>query len=263
MILIDGDDKMLRSVKDLRGYKILANDGEIGKVYEFYFDDRAWKIRYLVVETGSWLFERRVLLSPIVLGRPHWASQTFPVNLTMMQVKNSPLVDTDRPVSRQLEAELHQYYGWPYYWVAGGFASGVMPVISPQVIAEQIKNEEENKANAAPEIADPNLRSTREVIGYHIQASSGAIGHVEDFVVDDEAWSIRYMVVDTTNWLLGRKVLVAPAWIKSIDWAQMKVCVDLTRAKIRKSPVFDPSAPVNREFEGRLYDFYGRPKYWV
>jgi sporulation protein YlmC with PRC-barrel domain len=253
---------MLRSVKELRGYKILAADGEIGKVHEFYFDDQTWKIRYLVVETGSWLFERRVLLSPIALGQPHWATQTFPVNLTMMQVKNSPLVDTDKPVSRQLEAELHQHYGWPYYWAGGGFASDIMPAVPPPAIAEQT-NEEENKAGAALEIADPHLRSTREVIGYHIQASNGEIGHVENFVVDDEAWMIRYMVVDTTNWLPGKKLLVAPVWIESIHWAEAKVRVTLTRAKIKKSPEFDPAAPVNREYEEKLYDFYGRPKYWV
>jgi hypothetical protein len=100
---------MLRSVKDLRGYKILATDGEIGKVHEFYFDDATWTIRYLVVNTGSWLFERRVLLSPIVLGQPYWQMRVFPVALTRMQVKNSPSIETDKPVSRQQEIELHQY----------------------------------------------------------------------------------------------------------------------------------------------------------
>lgn len=249
---------MLRSVKELRGYRILANDGEIGKVHEFYFDDLTWTIRYLVVEAGSWLFERRVLLSPIVLGQPHWASQTFPVKLTMMQVKNSPLINADKPVSRQLETELHQYYGWPYYWVVGGLASAAMPVI-----VEQINKEKDNRAGAAPEAADPYLRSTREVIGYHIQASNGEIGHVDDFIVDDETWSTRYMVVDTTNWLPGKKVLVSPTWIKSIHWAEANVRVNLTRAKIKKSPAFDPAAPMNREYEEKLYDFYRQPKYWV
>lgn len=252
---------MLRNVKDLRGYKILASDGEIGKVHEFYFDDQTWMIRYLVVETGSWLFERRVLLSPIALGQPHWDSRLFPVKLTMMQVKNSPLVDTDKPVSRQLEVELHNYYNWPYYWVGGGFAGDIMPVLPPPASAEHFK--EETPASAASAIPDPHLRSTREVVGYHIQAKNGEIGHVEDFIVDDEAWAIRYMVVDTQNWLPGKKVLVAPVWIESLHWAEAKVRVNLTRAKIKKSPEFDPAAPVNREYEERLYDFYGRPKYWV
>lgn len=136
-----------------------------------------------------------------------------------------------------------------------------MPVLPPPDSAEQFK--EETPASAAAAIADPHLRSAREVIGYHIQAKNGDIGHVEDFIVDDEAWAIRYMVVDTQNWLPGKKVLVAPVWIESIHWAEAKVRVTLTRAKIKKSPEFDPAAPVNREYEDRLYDFYGRPKYWV
>lgn len=253
---------MLRGIKDLRGYKILATDGEIGKVYEFYFDDQTWTIRYLVVETGSWLFERRVLLSPIVLGQPHWDAQIFPVNLTMMQVKNSPRVDANKPVSRQLEVELHNYYNWPYYWVGGGLASDAMTAIPPHGITEQLRREDEKLASGELGIADPHLRSTREVIGYHIQATNGEIGHVEDFIVDDETWTIRYMVVDTKNWLPGKKVLVAPVWIESLHWAEAKVHVNLTRDKIEKSPEFDPAVPVSREYEERLHDFYGRPKYW-
>ncbi len=253
---------MLRSIKELRGYKILANDGEIGKVHEFYFDDETWTIRYLVVETGSWFFERRVLLSPIVLGQPHWEAQLFPVNLTMMQVKNSPLIDADKPVSRQIEVELHNHYGWPYYWIGGGFAGDAMPALPPQIVSAHL-TEEEKKSRAKPETPDPHLRSTREVIGYHIQAPRGELGHVEDFIVDDEAWIIRYMVVDTTNWLPGKKVLVPPLGIEKINWSEAKVRVKLTRAKIKKSPEFDLSAPVSREYEEKLYDFYGWPKYWL
>lgn len=253
---------MLSGIKDLRGYKILATDGEIGKVHEFYFDDAMWTIRYLVVNTGSWLFERRVLLSPIVLGQPYWEMRVFPVALTRMQVKNSPAIETDKPVSRQQEIELHQYYGWPYYWAGGGFAGGATPAIPPQVIAEQM-DYGTKRETGEEESLDPHLRSTREVIEYHIQAIDGEIGHVEDFVVDDETWAIRYMVVDTKNWLAGRKVLVAPMWIERINWAESKVHVGLTREKTKASPEFEPATPVNREYEERLYDFYGRPRYWL
>lgn len=113
------------------------------------------------------------------------------------------------------------------------------------------------------EEADPHLRSTREVIGYHIQANDGGIGHVDDFIAGGEDWVIRYMIVDTRNWLPGRKVLVAPTWVKRVDWAKRDVYVDLSRETIENSPEFDPSAPVNREYELRLYDYYGRPRYWT
>lgn len=112
------------------------------------------------------------------------------------------------------------------------------------------------------EKGDSRLRSTREVEGYHIEASDGAIGHVQEFIVDDEEWIIRYVVIDTRNWLPGKKVLIAPEWIENIDWPSGKVQVARDRKTIKDSPEFDPARTVNREYETRLYDYYGRPKYW-
>ena len=240
---------MLRSVKDLRGYTIRAADGDIGKVHEFYFDDRGWIIRYLVVDTGTWLPGRRVLLSPSAMGQPDWETQVLPVGLTKGQVEHSPPIDADKPVSRQMERELHVYFGWRPYWG------------SATVMA--IQTEEEANQEAEQEQTDPHLRSTREVIGYHIRARDGEIGHVEDLIANDEGWGIRYLVVDTHNWLPGRKVLVDPFWSEQVNWAERRVHVDMTCEMVKNSPEFDPSAPVNREYEVRLYDFYGRPKYWL
>jgi hypothetical protein len=236
-------------VKDLRGYTIRAADGDIGKVHEFYFDDRGWIIRYLVVDTGTWLPGRRVLLSPSAMGQPDWETHVLPVGLTKGQVEHSPPIDADKPVSRQMERELHAYYGWRPYWG------------SATVMA--IQTEEEANQEAEQEQNDPHLRSTREVIGYHIRARDGEIGHVEDLIANDEGWGIRYLVVDTHNWLPGRKVLVDPFWAEQVSWAERRVHVDMTREMVKNSPEFDPSAPVNREYEVRLYDFYGRPKYWM
>jgi hypothetical protein len=242
---------MLRSVKDLRGYTIRALDGDIGKVHEFYFGDLSWIIRYLVADTGTWLPGRRVLLSPAALGQPDWEMQVLPVSLTKGQVEHSPSIDADKPFSRQMEGDLHAYYGWRPYW------SGW----DPAVMAAGVEAAEEKRA-AELERANPNLRSTREVIGYHIQARDGEVGHVEDFVADDVGWGIRYLVVDTHNWLPGKKVLVDPFWADQVNWVERKVYLDMTREMVQTSPEFDPSAPVNREYEARLYDFYGRPKYW-
>jgi hypothetical protein len=110
---------------------------------------------------------------------------------------------------------------------------------------------------------DPHLRSAKEVTGYRIHANDGEIGHVEDFIVDDQTWTLRYMIIDTSNWLPGsRKVLVSPTWIDSVDWLENKVDMDLTVDQIKQGPEYDPSEPINRTHEVRLYDFYGRPKYW-
>jgi hypothetical protein len=106
------------------------------------------------------------------------------------------------------------------------------------------------------------LRSIQELQGYKISVLDGNIGHVEEFIADDSNWFIRYMVVDTKNWLPGRKVLIAPDWIEQVSWNDSKFYVDLPRELIKDSPEYDPAAPVNRQYEARLYDYYGRPKYW-
>jgi hypothetical protein len=245
---------MLRSVKSLRGYQILAQDGEIGKIHELLFDDQVWVIRYFVVDTGNWLPGRKVILPPHAFGQPDWVEGQIPVNLTRKQVEEAPPIDADEPVSRQHETALHQYFEWRPYWLGGA------------ALESTVKEEKEQPGRdpeAGVETGDPTLRSTREVIGYHIEATDGPIGHVDDFIVDDVDWQLRYMVVDTKNWLPGRKVLVALSWIDIINWAQRLVNVDLTRDRIERSPEFDPAEPVNRRYEEVLYDYYGRPRYWA
>jgi hypothetical protein len=248
---------MLRSIESLCGYKISAFDGEIGKVHEFLFDDEQWTIRYVVVDTGRWIPGRRVLISPAVFGQPDWDLQQFPVSLTKEQVKNSPDINVDKPVSRRHELELLKYYGISPYWPYVP-ASGYYTVPPPVPLSKEEREELESEKNKE----EIHLRSTREVIGYHIQATDDTIGHVVDFILEDEKWVIRYMVVDTRNWLPGKKVLVSPHWIKDIRWTQTKVYVDLSKEAVKNSPEYDPSEPVNREYELRLYDYYGRPKYW-
>jgi sporulation protein YlmC with PRC-barrel domain len=251
---------MLRSVKTLRGYTVRATDGEIGKVYEFYFDDDSWTIRYLVVDIGKWLPERRVLISTHALKQPNWMKSIFPVSLTKEQVKKSPDIYKEKPVSRQREIELHDYYRWPVYWGSNAPATTETPITEHPERTNAAKLEKESTATDED---NSHLRSTREVIGYSIQASDGEIGHVEDFIVDDENWGVRYMVVDTRNWLPGEKVVVSPQWIEKVSWEESDVHINLTRKSVKNSPEFDASTPVNREYEEILYDYYGRPKYWV
>jgi len=234
------EDPVLRSLKDLEHYKVYATDGDVGSVANFLFDDEHWTIRYLVVKTGSFLNERRVLISPISFREIDWAAGRFHVALTIDKVKNSPDVDVDRPVSRRHERDYYGYYGWPYYWGAW---------INPTAADYE-----------AP--GDGHLRSAQEVRGYHIQGSDDSIGHVDDFIVDDETWRIHYLVVDTGNWWLGKKVLVAPQWAKSVSWEERNVHVSLSRQAIKDCPEWDPYAAVNRQYEIRLYDYYGRPAYW-
>jgi hypothetical protein len=250
---------MLRSIKEVIGYRILASDGDIGHVHDFFFDDEIWAIRYIVVDTGTLLPGRKILLVPSAVEQPEWIAHTLPVKLNKEQVKNSPEIDTDKPVSRQAEIELHKYYNWVPYW--GVPPQGVVPPAPPKE-EEEVREENKKKRVLEGERVDPHLRSLKEVTGYHIQAPDGEIGHVEEFIANDSNWFICYMVVDTRNWLPGRKVLISPDWIERVSWANSKVYVDLPRELIKNGPEYDPAEPVNRQYEERLYDYYGRPKYW-
>jgi PRC-barrel domain len=253
---------MLMNTTQLKGLVVRATDGDIGTVDQFYFDDEAWGIRYLMVETGGWLGGRRVLISPISVIQTDWQAKRLDVALTKKQVENSPIIDTHKPVSRQHEAAYLGYYGYPNYW-GGTYMWG--PGFFPTGLATQVaaSSKEAQADRVKRESTDSHLRSSEAVTGYHIEAADGEIGHVDGFVVDDEAWAIRYIEVATRNWWPGKKVLLSPAWIQRVSWADSKVHVDLHRDAIKKAPEFVESAPITRDYESRLYLHYGRPSYWL
>lgn len=246
---------MLRKAKTLKGYALDSLDGEIGKAKEFYFDDQHWTVRYLVVETGSWLLGRQVLLSPHALVAVIKEEQQIAVDLTREQIENSPSLESDKPVSRQFEEAYYGYYGWPMYW-DGAYMWGSYPSIVRDREA-LIKTAEKQKA------WDPHLRSTRAVSGYHLQANDGEIGHVEDFIIDDETWAIRYLIIDTQNWWPGKKVLVSPQWIERVSWSEAKVFINLSRETVRESPEYTDWSMLTREFEIDLHRYYNRQGYWA
>lgn len=252
---------MLRSLKELHGYHILALDGEVGSVHDFYFDDEEWMVRYLVVDTGPWILGRKVLLSPLSLGQPDWMAQKLPVNLTKTQIKESPDINTEKPVSRQQQKALHEYFEWPSYWVSPMASSAASRAILHSEI-EAIREKEKVQEEKA-ESFDTHLRRTREVIGYLAAGRDGELGRVHDFILDDETWDLRYLVLDTGIIIPDKKVLIAPFWIKGIHYDDREVYIDLKEQVIKDSPDFDPAQPIQRAYEEVLYDYYGRPYYWV
>ena len=246
---------MLSKAKTLKGYKLDSLDGEIGKVKEFYFDDQHWTIRYLVADTGNWLTGRQVLISPYALVAAIKAEQHIAINLTKKQIEDSPSLNSDKPVSRQFEESYYGYYGWPMYW-SGPYMWGAYPYIA--------RDRETWKASTQGEKAwDPHLRSTDAVSGHHIQAADGEIGHVEDFIIDDETWAIRYLIIDTRNWWPGKKVLVSPQWIERVSWNESKVFVNLSRETIKQSPEYTEESLITRDYETGLYRHYQREGYWA
>jgi hypothetical protein len=255
---------MLSPASGFNGLSIAAIDGDIGSIRDLYFDDTTWTIRYLVVDTGSWLPGRQVLISPLSVRGERLADKV-PVNLTREQVKNSPPMDADKPVDRQQEEALARYYNQQYYW-EGPYRWGLLayPGMPPVPIPSSVSPVPEEMAARDRESpkGDPYLRSARDVTGYHIAALDGDLGHVEDFLVDDRAWAIRYLVVDTRNWWPGKKVVLSPEWINTVSWPDSKVHVGLRQDEIKAAPEYDPSRAFEREYETRLFEHHGRPKYW-
>jgi uncharacterized protein YrrD len=263
---------MLRSMSGLENYAIGATDGSIGHVEDFYFDDDAWVIRYLVVKTGAWLAGRRVLISPIAVGKPNCTERLLPVAITKAQVKNSPDIDTDKPFSRQHEQDYIGHYGYPDYWGSTGMwgdddypgdllaRSGLSRTNTEYRIAQA-----EARAGVAAKPKgneDPHLRSCKVVIGYRIESTDGEIGHVSGLLVDEQTWVIRYMVVNTSKWWLGHQVLIAPQWIDDFHWAEQSVSVHLTQHEVKTSPPFTSTQEFNRAHEADLYEHYGQVGYW-
>ena len=255
---------MLNALSQLSGSTLTATDGEIGHVKQAYFDDHAWAVRYLVVDTGTWLSGREVLISPYAVRQPVGSGKTIDVSLTRQQVENSPDIDTHKPVSRQHERDYLSYYAYPEYWAGGELWSmSALPLLPPNL--PLAGSEAEIAAHAVKVPAeDVHLRSSNVVTGYNIQAADHSIGHVKDFLFDDASWAIRYLVIDTRNWWPGgKKVLLATHWIDRIDWAEQTVYTQLTREQVKASPEYDESATVDRDYERRLHDAYGREGYWL
>lgn len=253
---------MLRNTRDLQGYAIQATDGDIGEVDDFYFDDDDWTVRYLIVDTGGWLNGRRVLISPLAIGHPDWLGQRLPVSLTKAQVEESPDIDTRKPVSRQQEAEYFGYYEYPYYWEGAGlWGMGGYP----GSLTTETRFEETMRARgtgAVPRVDDCHLRSCRSVVGHRVHAIDGDLGQVEDFLVDEHTWAIRYLVVNTGSWWSGHQVLIAPTWITDVSWAEARVSVDMTRQALKDAPPYDSVAQLERQQEQSIYEHHGRPDYW-
>jgi hypothetical protein len=252
---------MLTNAAQIKGLAVRATDGEIGSVHEFYFDDETWAVRYLMVDTGGWLGGRQVLISPFSVIRADLLDKRLDLALTKTQVEHSPDIDTHQPVSRQHEVAYLGYYGYPYYW--GGpnlwgqnfYPAGLVAAtaLSSEALADRMMRES----------PDSHLRSSEAVTGYRIEAADGEIGHLDGFVVDDEAWAIRYIEVATRNWWPGKKVLVSPEWIENVSWLHSTVKAGLTREAIQNAPEFEESTRITREYENRLYFHYGRPPYWL
>jgi hypothetical protein len=245
--------KMLRSVSTINHHAVVASDGRIGTVVDFLFDDVSWHVRWAVIKIGEWPITRKVLVPTSVLSSLDSRGDDLRVRLTMQQVRQSPGIDTERPVSRQMETRLFDHYGSSPYWVDGlyygvygfGGSTSASPFDAPSPEQQEI-------VEAQRSHDDPHLRSVEVVSGYHIHASDGEIGHVEDMIVDAADWTIPYLVVDTKNWWRGKTVLVSRRLVTGFDWHDRLVNIDADRHTVAASPLYDPYAQPSTESSGPL-----------
>jgi len=226
---------MLQSIKQLYGNKLGATDGDIGQVKDFYFDDHDWTVRYVVAETGNWLPGRQVLLSPHAFVRIDSSGKLLPVNLTRKQIEGSPSIDLHKPVSRQYEEKYHQYFDWPFYWQGEGIWGGMMGFPGLRTPAIPLLPE---PAAAGPQArrAAAQLRSAQAVNGYHLQSRDGIVGHVCDFMMDNESWAISQLVVKTGHRFTGKEVRIPVGKVDRISYDDSTVFVDLSREAVEQSP---------------------------
>ena len=271
---------MLQVSSAMKGYAIAAKDETIGTVSDFLFDQTTWTVRWLVVDTGKWLTGRKVLIHPSAIDHVDHERRQINVSLTRKQVEDSPDIRQDRPVSQQMQNDLYGYYGWDPLWNGGMYGTGIDSAgvygglytggllaggMGETGLAERERPYGPGRHGGDDDVAldegDPNLRSIAEVIGYHVHAADGSIGHVENVLLDGPSWGIRYLVINTSNWWIGQHVLISPYAIKDIDWPDRSIRLDTTRAKIKASPPWKPSDVIDGTFERRLHEHYGWPGY--
>ena len=233
---------MLRNAHDIYGLRLLAKDCNIGHVEDLYFDDEAFTTRYLVANTGNWLLGRKVLISPHALGDiDWWGVDGVRVALTKKQIEDSPQLNTLEPVSRSFENDYHHYYGWPSYWGVPLGEGSNAPIEDTAV---------------EPEQPDEHMRSSKDVNGFRVHASDGDIGHIADVVIDEHTWQISYLVIDTRNWIPGKKVLIAPGWMHHLSWDDHSVSIDLPLETIKLAPEYHPGEPIDEPYRAKLASYY-------
>jgi len=244
---------MLRNINEIIGYELLIEGKSVGNCKDLLFDDDCWTIRYLLADTGKWLFDKKVLISPLMISNPDWSARIINLNISKEQLEDCPSQTVDEPVSREYEEKINQFFGYPSYWSSNGlWGHAAFPTDLSISLASEF---DEDIPNLLKLMIDEknHLRSFKKVKGYSINALNGDIGHLEDIIVDDQTWALRYIVVDTRNWFPGgKKVMLSLNWVEAISWLNSNFSVNLSKEKIKESPEFDPGKPIKSKYEKRL-----------
>jgi hypothetical protein len=247
---------MIRSLRDLIGYVVAAEDRELGKCKDFLLDDVSWAVRYMVADTRKMLPGRKVVISPHFLGDPEDETRRFHVHLSKEEVEASPPLLEDAPVTREYEVMWYDHFGLSYYWLKSD-KRGMTE--NPSAIA--LDEREEPESGVAPSEKE-HLLSLEKMTDFHVDVLDGGIGRFADVLASTRTWQGRYAIVDTGKWLPGRQVCILTDCINWVNPVDRKIGVGLTKEAIRRSPEYHPYVPMNKEYQVVLHDYYGWPKYW-
>ncbi|NGP46129.1 PRC-barrel domain containing protein [Bacillaceae bacterium SIJ1] len=278
---------MLYKGKELESYKLGATDGDIGKIEDFYFDESQFVVRYIVADTRTWFFGGEVLLSPEAFQKVDPSDRIVHVNLTKDQIKDSPKPNQEQPINRQFEKDLSDFHGWRYYWLsAGGAGAGyntpgtgapgpVVPVAPvpeeagshsqrnlDETVDETHEGYEEKELEEHLQHENSQLQSMDDLKGYEVHVKEGYVGKIDDMILEDGTWKIRYLVVDVGIGIDTKLVLISPDWVKEISWIDQTITAPLEHDLVEHAPVFEEDQPLTREYEEKLYDYYNQQRYW-
>ena len=258
---------MLFSLREIQGFKLGTLDGDFGEVKAFLIDDFDWVVRYLHVEID----DRQVILSPQAVSNILMDEGVIRVNVDLDTIMNSPKVDLDKDLSRELERQLSDYYHWPYYWEPTEYPNTMPGDLTVVPLVDMELERQNQEAELIPETGvtgdsatgfgngDFHLRSTHEIFGYTLHTTNDQqdAGKLHDMVVQQEDWSILYLIADAGGMLSNRKVLVSPTWVQEVDEDERRVLINLSEDTIKNSPEFNMITDITLDFQTRLKDYYG------
>lgn len=254
---------MLHSFRDLEGRRLCIEKRPVGRIKQIFFDDQKWAIRYLVAVSGFWPI-RNYLLIPPQKTTGITKEEDIQLSITEAEFEKCPTIESDKPVSRQKEAEFCMRYRWPMYWTgAGVHGAAATAETLRKAHCESVGQNEPTDKSLIGKSSDPHLRSSAEVLGYRVETKIKKFGSVFDLIIDEGDWTLRYFSIDTVKWWPSRHVLLAPSWISSISWNKRSLIVNLSDEDIKSAPAYDRHVPITRDYEERLYSHYQHPDYWT
>jgi PRC-barrel domain len=199
---------LVRDLSSLIGCPVVATNGETGRIRDFLFDDRSWRVCSVTLDVGNWLRRRDVVLPIAAFDFPDWKSKTLRVRLSRAQVRKSPDIDSEKPVSRQQELAMREYFGALACWVETEFGLASFPT---------------GVKYPSPPGENPHLRSAHHLIGYRVRASEGYLGRLEGFLMDKDSWRLGYLEVLVSRALHHRLVAVPTHQVDRVSWAEFRI----------------------------------------